>query len=100
MIIVIARATILPGKHQRIRDIAHALQYEHAPREDGCLKYDTFVDGDTFVILDQWRDQAALDAHLQAPHVAQYAPQIKDSVVDGRIDLQIVKAGEVNYLQF
>ena len=100
MILVIARASIRPGMHQTLRDIAYALQHEHAPRENGCLKYDTFIDGDTFVILDQWRDQAALDAHLQAPHVAHYAPQIKDSVVDGRIDLQIVKADEVNFLQF
>ncbi|WP_198971903.1 putative quinol monooxygenase [Xylophilus sp. ASV27] len=100
MIIVIARATIRPGMHQKLRDIAHALQHEHAPKEEGCLRYDAFIDGDTFVILDQWRDQAALDAHLQAPHVARYAPRIKDSVVDGRIDLQIVKAAEVSFLQF
>ncbi|HDV6321248.1 antibiotic biosynthesis monooxygenase [Burkholderia cenocepacia] len=100
MILVIARAAIRPGMHRKLRDIAHALQHEHAPHEDGCLQYDTFIDGDTLVILDQWRDQTALDAHLQAPHVVRYAPQIKDCVVDGRIDLQIVHANEVNFLQF
>lgn len=99
MILVIARATIEPGMHQALRSIARALQCEHAPHEDGCLKYDTFIDGDTFVIMDQWRDQAALDAHLQAPHVAHYAPRIKECVVDGRLDVQIVKAGEVSLLQ-
>lgn len=100
MIIVIARATIKPGRHLQLREVARVLKHDFAPHEEGCLKYDTFIDGDMFVIVDQWRDQAALDAHLQAPHVAELAPQIKDSVVDGLIELQIIEADKVSFLQF
>ncbi len=41
--------------------------------EDGCLSYDLFESGSapgTFVTVERWTDQAALDAHLATPHVA------------------------------
>ncbi len=41
--------------------------------EDGCLAYDLFESASapgTFVTVERWTDQAALDAHLGMPHVA------------------------------
>ncbi|MEO6512553.1 MAG: putative quinol monooxygenase [Nocardioides sp.] len=41
--------------------------------EDGCVGYDLFESGSapgTFVTIERWRDQAALDAHLAGPAVA------------------------------
>lgn len=40
--------------------------------EEGCLAYDLYESQGapgTFVTLERWADQAALDAHLQTPHV-------------------------------
>ena len=40
--------------------------------ETGCLRYDLHrVDGeeDSFLLLEQWASQAALDAHDAAPHM-------------------------------
>jgi len=41
--------------------------------EDGCLQYDYHIsceEADTVVLLEKWRDTAALDAHLAQPHMA------------------------------
>ncbi len=41
--------------------------------EDGCLGYDLFESASapgTFVTIERWTDQAALDAHMGMPHVA------------------------------
>ena len=43
--------------------------------EDGCLDY-TFArdmaDPDTLVLFERWRDQAALEAHGQSAHMAEF----------------------------
>ena len=41
--------------------------------EDGCLSYEAHVSGSTpgvVVMVEQWRSQADLDAHMQTPHIA------------------------------
>ena len=44
-------------------------------REDGCINYDFAVDvtaPDTLIIFERWRDQKALDTHIQSAHVAEW----------------------------
>ena len=44
--------------------------------EDGNLRYDYFFpmdDAETVLLIDQWRDQAAIDAHHASPMMAQIA---------------------------
>lgn len=41
-------------------------------REDGCLQYDYHLSlehHDTVVLLEHWRDNAALSTHLAQPHM-------------------------------
>lgn len=41
--------------------------------EEGCLSYELYAsaaDPRTFITVEHWRDQAAVDAHLQTPHIA------------------------------
>ncbi len=41
-------------------------------REDGCLSYRFYADlddADTFMIFEEWRDEAALAAHFKTPHL-------------------------------
>ncbi len=52
--------------------------------EDGCLGYDFFTsleDDDTVLLVEHWRDDAALEAHSKAPHFA-VLQQIKAELVD------------------
>ena len=43
--------------------------------EDGCIAYayaEDIVDRGLIHVTEQWRDQAALDAHFAAPHLADW----------------------------
>jgi quinol monooxygenase YgiN len=45
-------------------------------REDGCVNYIAHSvegDPDTIVIYEQYRDEAAVEAHRASPHFAKYA---------------------------
>lgn len=70
---VVATITAKPGSetivHDALRTLAAATR-----NEDGCLGYDLFqsqADPTVFVTVEQWREQADLDAHLQSPHLAE-----------------------------
>jgi quinol monooxygenase YgiN len=44
-------------------------------QEDGCLEYafsQDLADPDLFRIVERWRDEAALAAHFQTPHMAAF----------------------------
>ena len=44
--------------------------------EEGCLRYEYFFpmgDPETVLLIDRWRDQAALDFHHKSPMMAQIA---------------------------
>ena len=46
---------------------------ESVRAEDGCLQYDYHISceaPDTVVLLEQWRDAAALERHQAQPHMA------------------------------
>lgn len=74
---------------------------EPARREAGCLYYDVFEDRNepnAFFILDGWRDQAAVDAHIHHPNVERVNALVfpllaeKLHLTEGRpIDKQICK---------
>jgi quinol monooxygenase YgiN len=47
--------------------------------EDGCLAYRCFediADPDHFVFIEQWRDEASLDAHLATAHVRRILQEV------------------------
>ncbi len=65
----------IPAKPEAVDAIRAALQTLVAATraEEGCLAYDLYESGaapGTFVTIERWTDQGALDAHLQMPHVA------------------------------
>lgn len=61
-----------PGSEDVIRAALTTLA-EATRQEEGCLAYDLFESASTpgtFVTVERWTDQAALQAHLATPHVA------------------------------
>ena len=100
MIHVIATITVKTGKRaaflaefQRIVPAVHA--------EAGCIEYGPCVDvasgmmmqaplrEDIAVIIEKWESLAALKAHSQAPHMAEYRVRVKDLVES--VHLQILQ---------
>jgi quinol monooxygenase YgiN len=69
---VVAVITAKPGSEEivgsALRDLVGPTR-----QEDGCLSYElnrSAADPTVFVTVEQWREQADLDAHLQTPHLA------------------------------
>jgi quinol monooxygenase YgiN len=67
-ILVIADMYGIAGRHQ---ELATALAGEErdAAAQDGCLRYTastTLSDRDHYVVVSEWRDQAAVDAHYSS----------------------------------
>lgn len=99
MIHVIATISVKSGR----RDAFLAEFHRVVPAvlaEDGCLAYGPAVDvasgipiqpaprADVVVVIEQWRDLPALQAHLVAPHMAGYRERVKDLVAG--VQLQVL----------
>jgi len=65
----------IPVKPEAVEQVREALQTLVAATrdEEGCVSYDLYESAaapGTFVTLERWTDQTALDAHMGMPHVA------------------------------
>ncbi|TWP33435.1 putative quinol monooxygenase [Leekyejoonella antrihumi] len=70
---VVAEITAKPGSEQVVRD-ALATLAAASRGDDGCNSYELFESAaaaGTFFTIESWESQAKLDAHMQAPHLAQ-----------------------------
>jgi quinol monooxygenase YgiN len=75
MITFTVRMRFSPEDHDEIEHILRELTAA-SRQEPGCVTYvPHFVDGnaDTVVIYEQYKDEAAAEAHRATPHFAQYA---------------------------
>ncbi len=67
---VIATITANPGHAQTVRQ-AIELIVPPTLAEEGCIRYDFLADNNNdhgFVIQEQWKSKAALDAHMLTEH--------------------------------
>jgi quinol monooxygenase YgiN len=99
MLHVVATITLHPGSRERFLEEFLAIVPE-VRAEDGCVEYGAAVDvptglaaqpplrSDVVVVVEQWRDLAALQAHLVAPHMMAYRERVKDMVVT--VELQVL----------
>ena len=58
--------------------------------EPGCELYSLHQTGDTFVFIEQWADQDALDTHMTAPSLATLFGAIGDHLA-GAPDIKLVQ---------
>jgi quinol monooxygenase YgiN len=71
MIIVTGEARFGEGEIERLKDML-ATNIAVTRAEEGCLAYCyavDLVDGNLLHISEQWRDEAAVEAHMTAPHM-------------------------------
>jgi len=57
---------------------------EATRKENGNHFYSLYTDSANplkFVVVEEWESKAALDAHMQAPHFAEFRAQTKDLLV-------------------
>ena len=85
----------IPASPEAADQVRAALQTlaEATRAEEGCLAYDLFESGSvpgTFVTVERWTDQAALDAHMGQPHVAA-AFAAADGALSGEVAIHPLK---------
>ncbi len=98
MIIVTGHARTKPGGVKRLGD-ANRTMIAASRAEEGCLAYSYGVDltdPDRLIVLEYWRDQAALDAHFTTPHMAEWRKAIAGEIVE--IDVKAGDAGAMKAL--
>ncbi|MDP6636395.1 MAG: putative quinol monooxygenase [Phycisphaerae bacterium] len=100
MIHVIATIDIAPGKRDEYLEL-FAVLVPKVLAEDGCLSYGPAVDIDSGIrvqiplrenvvtVVEQWSDLDALQAHLRAPHMAEYKEAVEGIVVG--LTLQVLQ---------
>lgn len=103
MIHVVALITTKPGMREQVLEAFRA-NVPAVRAEDGCIEYGPAIDAeglgsfqakvgaDTFVVIEKWRDVAALKAHAAAPHMASYGAKVKDMLA-GRVIHVLSPAG-------
>jgi quinol monooxygenase YgiN len=68
---VVAIIKAKPGSEDVVGDALSAL-VEPTRAEEGCLAYDLFgsaIDTSTFITVERWTSQEALDGHMQSAHL-------------------------------
>jgi quinol monooxygenase YgiN len=92
MIHVIAELTFRPAARERFLEEFRWLT-PLVRAEDGCVEYagvvetattievQTPVRDDVLMVVEKWRDDAALAAHLRAPHMAEFGTRVAGMMV-------------------
>lgn len=78
--IVVTGIIELDSEHVWPATTAAAKMVAETSREDGCITYSFYVDilnQRRFRIYEEWRDEAALEAHFKTPHMAEFQEALK-----------------------
>lgn len=80
MIGCIKKVTVIPGKEKEFERLFNELKAEMAIAEPGNLYYDLYASNDgsgNYVVMERYRDKAALTLHEQSAHGARFFPQLR-----------------------
>ncbi len=90
---VIAYMRAAPGKRDELRAALEAL-IEPTSQEKGYVNYDLHQgteDPDRFFFYENWESDADLDAHLDAPHLRDFAARMPELLDDDGLTVSRVR---------
>ena len=93
LVTVIAHMRAQSGKEQELRDALEAL-IEPTSQEEGYVNYDlhqSTEDPDRFFFYENWESDTHLDAHLDAPHLRDFAARIPELLDDSGLSVNRVR---------
>ena len=93
LLTVIARMHAEPGKEQELREALEAL-IEPTGAEKGYVNYDLHQgveDPGWFFFYENWDSGEHLDAHLAAPHLAEFAGRLEDLLDESGLVIERVR---------
>ena len=93
LLTVIAHMRAAPGKRDELRAALEAL-VEPTSKEKGYVNYDLhqgIEDPDRFFFYENWESDSDLDAHLDAPHLRDFAARISELLDDSGLSVNRVR---------
>lgn len=84
MMIINAKIKILDEKRDEYLKLMEGL-VEETRKEDGVLYYSHFEDvqeRNTFVIVENYVDEAAINSHMESPHFKNFNNKVKEYVAE------------------
>jgi len=78
MICLVVEVEIKDGKQEELLNIIKPL-VEGSQKEEGCIEYHFYKQSDSdtsYVFIEKWKDQEALDFHNQTPHFLENVPKL------------------------
>lgn len=93
LLTVIAFMRAAPGKRDELRAALEAL-VEPTGQEEGYVNYDlhqSIEDPDRFFFYENWESGEALDAHLAAPHLQEFAARLSDLLDESGLSVNRVR---------
>jgi quinol monooxygenase YgiN len=97
MIIVTGTVRFGAGEIDRLRP-AMERNIAATRAEEGCESYHyarDLLDPDLLHVAERWRDEAAVDAHMETPHMA----ELMQALGSARIEAMSIKAWEARFLR-
>jgi quinol monooxygenase YgiN len=82
MITILVQVQTKPSEHERFMAAARTLR-DATVQEEGNVEYALWSPdggGSQVLVLERWRDKAALDAHHEVAHMAQFRAAVKGAV--------------------
>ncbi len=85
MINVIVTQRVNPGMEQEFESIARELAVNTLSKDQGCLRYEWYRAEvpETYILIEQWTDMAAVQAHLASEHMAALKPKYQQCTPEG-----------------
>jgi len=87
---IVARLSVKPDKIANFTDAAKEM-IEKSNTESGCTSYQLYQDPYTntkFVFVEEYKNQAAVDAHFATDYFAAFGPKIAD-FLEGAPDIKV-----------
>ena len=93
---VVAKIRAAKGKGDALAALLKEQVAAVRQAEPGCLVYRphrSTTDPDLFIVYEQYRDEAAFEAHRKAPHLAAYRERReKDGLTEGAVEVAIYRS--------
>jgi quinol monooxygenase YgiN len=87
---IIAYLTAKPGKEAEFKEKMTAQAKRCLANEAGCLQFDVVQDPKNptrFVMLEVYKDDAAIQAHQDSQHFKDFRPVVGDLVADRKVEI-------------
>ena len=82
MIDVVVTQRVNAGMEEAFETLAREITANTLSQDTGCLRYEWYRADtpQTYILIERWTDQEAVQAHLKADHLAALMPKIRQCV--------------------